>query len=462
MMRPFSECLPKILERIEKASRNMNNLQHQIPDIIDEETTEVIKEALPVIEPIQPPKVSSRKKCIFRMPQHKGLNYTRIHNESIRDEHLSWAAKGLLAYLLSMNDNWNICVNEVIRHSPNGRDALYRSLNELKNHGYIYMEQKKGSKGKFGPSIMILYEHPSLNPYFKGLSPLPGKPYTVLSTDLSTAQKLSTARQYHPTTVQPLPGKPYAVETPCFTDVQPLPGKPDTVKDDPTSPLPGKPLPGKPYTENQTLRINNQRTNKERTNKYIGHASPDPLELSPPIIKTKKTNLDTGGFDKFWAIYPNKKGKHMASRAYHEKAIKLTNNETMMGAIEAQIKERQEKINRNLWCEEWARASTWLNQHRWEDVITAFTEIKTTEQTMARTTQAPQATKIFPTASENAAWWDKLSETAKTKTYLLIQERERMSIDSLMKMCNLNILSPNFVNSIPYHEMMLSLGREQR
>ncbi|MGR5875594.1 hypothetical protein ACT7DH_27750 [Bacillus pacificus] len=46
---------------------------------------------------------------IFRVK--KDVNYSVIHNTPLRDEKLSWRAKGLLAYMLSLPDDWTFPCN---------------------------------------------------------------------------------------------------------------------------------------------------------------------------------------------------------------------------------------------------------------------------------------------------------------------------------------------------------------
>ncbi|KAB1363607.1 DNA-binding protein, partial [Bacillus thuringiensis] len=52
---------------------------------------------------------------IFRVK--KDTNYSVIHNTPLRDENLSWRAKGLLAYMLSLPDDWTFHATELSQHA---------------------------------------------------------------------------------------------------------------------------------------------------------------------------------------------------------------------------------------------------------------------------------------------------------------------------------------------------------
>ena len=77
------------------------------------------------------------KKNIVRVQKNKENPYVMINKSCLNDANLSWAAKGLHSYLLSLPDNWEIYVDELIKHTSAGRDHTYRVVNELLEHGYM-------------------------------------------------------------------------------------------------------------------------------------------------------------------------------------------------------------------------------------------------------------------------------------------------------------------------------------
>ena len=83
--------------------------------------------------------------------------YTVIGNAAAQDAELSWKAKGLLIYLLSLPKNWNIRISELANHATDGYDSTKRAMDELLKSGYI----KRGPRvrkpdGKLGDYVYLL------------------------------------------------------------------------------------------------------------------------------------------------------------------------------------------------------------------------------------------------------------------------------------------------------------------
>ena len=101
---------------------------------------------------------------------HKKSSYAVISNEPLNDSGLSWEARGLLAYLLSKPDGWQVSIHDLLKQKNDagrygsGRDKVYRMLNELKTKGYLYRVRINGAGGKF-EVVNTIYESPSLNPH---------------------------------------------------------------------------------------------------------------------------------------------------------------------------------------------------------------------------------------------------------------------------------------------------------
>lgn len=67
----------------------------------------------------------------------KNGNYTVLHRAALNDSRLSWKAKGIIAYMLSMPDDWFFYLEELIKHSSDGEKAFRSGFNELKKYGYV-------------------------------------------------------------------------------------------------------------------------------------------------------------------------------------------------------------------------------------------------------------------------------------------------------------------------------------
>lgn len=104
----------------------------------------------------------SADKTIIRTRKNRENPYVMIDKFGLNDERLSWKAKGLLAYLLSKPDDWTIRINDLIKRSKDGRDAVKAGLRELELYGYLSRHQHRDETGKFGDIEYIIYERPQL------------------------------------------------------------------------------------------------------------------------------------------------------------------------------------------------------------------------------------------------------------------------------------------------------------
>ncbi|MFN7096157.1 MAG: hypothetical protein ACK4PR_01150, partial [Gammaproteobacteria bacterium] len=87
-----------------------------------------------------------------------------IEKNCIQDMRLSWKARGLLIYLLSMPDNWELRISDLINRSPDGRDAVYSILKELRRVGYIQHERARNADGTLGRAEYHVFEASQLHP----------------------------------------------------------------------------------------------------------------------------------------------------------------------------------------------------------------------------------------------------------------------------------------------------------
>ncbi|MGA5661693.1 DnaD domain protein [Bacillus bombysepticus] len=99
---------------------------------------------------------------------NKSKNYTTINNTGLRDERLSWKAKGILAYILSLPDDWVFYMEEISTHAKDGIDSLRVGMKELKKFGYVRRFPVKNEKGKITNWETIIYEVPQVeNPHME-------------------------------------------------------------------------------------------------------------------------------------------------------------------------------------------------------------------------------------------------------------------------------------------------------
>jgi hypothetical protein len=100
----------------------------------------------------------------IRVPKRRNP-FAQIDRRALEDEGLSWKAKGLLAYLLSRPDDWQVYVEQLKTVGPDGRDATRSGLSELEDAGYVDKKQRHNDDtGHFEGYEYLVYEHPSQRP----------------------------------------------------------------------------------------------------------------------------------------------------------------------------------------------------------------------------------------------------------------------------------------------------------
>ena len=89
----------------------------------------------------------------------KNKNYTTISNQLFKNKTISLKAKGLMAYLLSLPNDWNLSINGIVACSKEGRRAIGNIINELIAAGYIERNQVR-KNGKFIGYDYFVFEQP--------------------------------------------------------------------------------------------------------------------------------------------------------------------------------------------------------------------------------------------------------------------------------------------------------------
>jgi len=134
---------------------------------------------------------------IIRSPQRQ--QFLIIDQRTVQDTGLSWAARGMLAYLLSRPDIWKVRVADLQRRGNLGRDATYKLLNELRSAGYIEFQQGRDTHGRIRGGDYIVREiprlpHPELpdtDPQEEA-APYPGDPGALSNTEVDLLPRTTT------------------------------------------------------------------------------------------------------------------------------------------------------------------------------------------------------------------------------------------------------------------------------
>lgn len=94
---------------------------------------------------------------VFRI--NKNNNYTVMGNYHLRDKNLSYKAKGLLSFMLSLPDDWDYSIKGLVAVSKESIKAIRNILKELQDNGYLIINKIKNEKGLFEYEYLI-YEKP--------------------------------------------------------------------------------------------------------------------------------------------------------------------------------------------------------------------------------------------------------------------------------------------------------------
>lgn len=147
---------------------------------------------------------------IATIRKRRSRDYTTLGNELLRDERLSWKARGLFCYLWSHSDNFRFSIDKLASKAADGRDSTSSGLAELQKLGYLVIERIRGPKGRFIRAIWTLTEDP-VSYDTATQSPQPGNPVVVAHHERETGIPVKPSR----TTEVPL------VRTTTTTDTTP-------------------------------------------------------------------------------------------------------------------------------------------------------------------------------------------------------------------------------------------------
>lgn len=86
---------------------------------------------------------------VIFIKNEKKTNYTVIHNGYVKNPRLSWDAKGVFTYILSLSSDETINLEEISKHSTDGMTILRSAIKELEKEGYIKISKERNENGSF-------------------------------------------------------------------------------------------------------------------------------------------------------------------------------------------------------------------------------------------------------------------------------------------------------------------------
>ncbi|WP_177161996.1 hypothetical protein [uncultured Fusobacterium sp.] len=133
----------------------------------------------------------------------KEKNYIQIQKTGIEDNRLSWAATGLLTFLIGKPENWNIIMEHLKKVKTNGRDSTRSALNNLREYDYChYFEIRE--KGKIVETIYLIFEKPT--PFEEAIKEI----------EVCEGQKVFYKKYVQPETENPVSAKPFPEKQPLL------------------------------------------------------------------------------------------------------------------------------------------------------------------------------------------------------------------------------------------------------
>ena len=89
-------------------------------------------------------------------PELPSDHYTMIPNEWLRDNRLTYSARGLLADLMSNKPGWTVTLESLAKNGPHGLSAIRRMVGELETVGYLKRVRTHDGAGRFGESDYVI------------------------------------------------------------------------------------------------------------------------------------------------------------------------------------------------------------------------------------------------------------------------------------------------------------------
>lgn len=130
----------------------------------------------------------------------KTKDYTVMANYHLRDQNLSFKAKGLMSFMLSLPEDWDYTMNGLSAFGSDKIDSIRAAIKELEKNGYVRIKRIRDHKGLLRGTEYTVVEKPIVdepildNPRLD--KPILGKPILEnpmqLSTNLQSTDKPNT------------------------------------------------------------------------------------------------------------------------------------------------------------------------------------------------------------------------------------------------------------------------------
>jgi hypothetical protein len=106
-------------------------------------------------------KIDGRPSTIFRVVHDPENPYVQINRTAILNPALSFKAKGILTYLMSRPDGWEVNLIDLVKRSADGISSVRAGIQELVNVGHVrrgIIRDKEN--GRFADYLWEVHELP--------------------------------------------------------------------------------------------------------------------------------------------------------------------------------------------------------------------------------------------------------------------------------------------------------------
>lgn len=130
-------------------------------------------------------------------------DFTVLSNEFLKDTRLSWKAKGIIAYVAMLPDDWVLNMRDLTNRATDGRDSLYSGIKELETCGYCSKTQNRNPDGTIAGYAYEICDQPVfMQPYTDNPvmdAPQPENPDTVFPDPVKPDTENPTLINTNPT-----------------------------------------------------------------------------------------------------------------------------------------------------------------------------------------------------------------------------------------------------------------------
>lgn len=105
----------------------------------------------------KPYRIDGRPQTIYRVVKSANNPYVMIDRRPIDNPSLSFKAKGILTYLMSRPDGWEVSVADLIKHAQDGEASVRAGLKELKVAGHMKYTAMRG-QGRITGWLIEVFE----------------------------------------------------------------------------------------------------------------------------------------------------------------------------------------------------------------------------------------------------------------------------------------------------------------